>query len=105
MRRAAVLLKRCGMDADGKEFVAGLLECFVELRAPRVQGRCDHLLIDILAITLLGALCGAEDWPDVEEFGLRRQSWLTIIKWTGFCSSRRWIELSRLRKVNSSLWA
>lgn len=64
------------MDADGKEFVAGLQECFVELRDPRVRGRCDHLLIDILAITLLGVLCGAEDWPDVEEFGRRRQSWL-----------------------------
>ena len=64
------------MDADGKVFVAGLQMCFVELRDPRVQGRCDHLLIDILATALLAVMCGAEDWPDLEEFGKRRQAWL-----------------------------
>jgi predicted transposase YbfD/YdcC len=64
------------MDADRKGFVAGLRHCFVELRDPRVQGRCDHLLIDILAISLLAVMCGAEDWPDLEEFGKRRCAWL-----------------------------
>jgi predicted transposase YbfD/YdcC len=64
------------MDADPQLFVAGLNKCFVELRDPRVQGRCDHLLVDILAIALLAVLCGAEDWPDIEEFGKRRQAWL-----------------------------
>jgi predicted transposase YbfD/YdcC len=34
------------------------------------------LLIDILAIAILAVLCGAEDWPDIEEFGRRRASWL-----------------------------
>jgi predicted transposase YbfD/YdcC len=29
-----------------------------------------------LAISLLGVMCGAEDWPDLEEFGKRRQRWL-----------------------------
>lgn len=65
------------MDAAGKELVAGLQKCFAELRDPRVQGRCDHQLIDILAITLLAVMCGAEDWPDIEEFGKRRQAWLS----------------------------
>jgi predicted transposase YbfD/YdcC len=46
------------------------------LKDPRVQGRCDHLLIDILSITLLAVMCGAEDWPEIEEFGKRRQTWL-----------------------------
>jgi len=64
------------MDADAQLFVSGLSKCFVELRDPRVQGRCDHLLMDILAIALLAVLCGAEDWPDIEEFGKRRQAWL-----------------------------
>jgi predicted transposase YbfD/YdcC len=64
------------MDAVEKEFVAVLQECFVELRDPRVQGRCDHLLIDILAIAVLAMLCGCEDWPDLEEFGKRRKDWL-----------------------------
>jgi predicted transposase YbfD/YdcC len=64
------------MDADQEAFVAGLEQCFGELTDPRVQGRCDHLLIDILAIALLAVMCGAEDWPDIEEFGTRRQAWL-----------------------------
>ena len=64
------------MEAEATGFVDGLRECFEDLRDPRVQGRCDHLLIDILAIALLAVLCGAEDWPDLEEFGRRRQAWL-----------------------------
>jgi len=64
------------MDADAKGFVAGLRTCFSELHDPRVQGRCYHLLIDVLAIALLGVLCGAEDWPDIEVFGKRRAEWL-----------------------------
>jgi len=64
------------MDADAKGFVSGLEKCFKELRDPRVQGRCDHLLIDILAIVLLAVLSSAEDWPDIELFGQRRREWL-----------------------------
>ncbi len=64
------------MDADAEAYVAGLRGCFRELRDPRVQGRCDHLLIDILASAILAVMCGAEDWPDIEEFGRRRASWL-----------------------------
>jgi predicted transposase YbfD/YdcC len=64
------------MEAVEKRFVEGLEQCFAELHDPRVQGRCDHLLIDILAIGLLAVMCGAEDWPDIEEFGKRRHDWL-----------------------------
>jgi predicted transposase YbfD/YdcC len=64
------------MEAVEKRFVAGIERCFAELRDPRVQGRCDHLLIDILAITLLAVMCGAEDWPDIEAFGKCRHDWL-----------------------------
>jgi predicted transposase YbfD/YdcC len=64
------------MDADAEAFVEGVKKCFNDLRDPRVQGRCDHLLIDILGIAILAVLCGAEDWPDIEEFGQRRAAWL-----------------------------
>lgn len=64
------------MEAEGKEFVRGLETCFAELHDPRVQGRCDHLLIDMLSISLLAVMCGAEDWPDIAEFGNRRHKWL-----------------------------
>jgi predicted transposase YbfD/YdcC len=64
------------MEAVEKRFVAGIEGCFAELHDPRVQGRCDHLPIDILAITLLAVMCGAEDWPDIEQFGDCRHAWL-----------------------------
>lgn len=64
------------MDAVSQRFVEGLQSCFEDLQDPRVQGRCAHLLTDILAIALLAVLCGAEDWPDIEEFGRRRKKWL-----------------------------
>lgn len=64
------------MDADAKVFMDGLKQCFDDLRDPRVQGRCDHLLIDILTIAILGMLCSAEDWPDIEVFGKHRAKWL-----------------------------
>ncbi len=63
------------MHAEAEGFVAGLRTCFGEVRGPRVQRRCEHLLLDILAIALLAVLCGAEDWPDIEEFGRRRADW------------------------------
>lgn len=64
------------MDDAGPDFVEGLQRCFANVEDPRVVGRCDHTLLDIIAITILAVLCGAEDWPDVELFGRSRQDWL-----------------------------
>ena len=64
------------MDGDGTAFVAGLRTCFAELHDPRVQERCDHTLLDIVAIALLASMCGADDWPEVEVFGRKREPWL-----------------------------
>ena len=64
------------MDDAGRNFVEGLSRCFAEVEDRRVVGRCDHTLLDIIAITILAVLCGAEDWPDVELFGRTRQAWL-----------------------------
>jgi predicted transposase YbfD/YdcC len=64
------------MEADALAYVNGLSTCFAALPDPRVQGRCDHALLDILAVTLLAVLCGADDWPEVEVFGQKREDWL-----------------------------
>jgi hypothetical protein len=77
--------RRAGVDAtalqDAEGFLTGLNSYFEELEDPRVVGRCDHLLRDILARSVLArsvlaVLCGAEDFPDIEEFGKRRKDWL-----------------------------
>ena len=51
---------------------------------PRVQASCDHSLLDILVILVLGVACGAEDFTDLELFGRKRESWLrTFLKLPG----------------------
>jgi predicted transposase YbfD/YdcC len=50
--------------------------CFGDLADPRVQGRCDHKLIDIVLIAVCAVLCGAESWSEVEEFGQSKEGWL-----------------------------
>lgn len=53
-----------------------LVECLMKVEDPRVQGRCDHLLIDIIVISVLGTLCGAEGIKDLHDFGESKQKWL-----------------------------
>ena len=64
------------MDGAACEFVEGLKHHFAELKDPRIAASCDHLLIDIIAITIVAVICGADDWTDLETFGRLRQDWL-----------------------------
>ena len=49
---------------------------FEGLDDPRVQHSIDHLLIDIVMITICAVICGAESWVEVENYGKAKQSWL-----------------------------
>lgn len=53
-----------------------LIVSFRDLPDPRVEGRCDHKLIDIIVIAVCAVIAGAETWVDVEHFGEARQEWL-----------------------------
>lgn len=61
---------------DAHAIVEGIRKCFKNVRDPRVVGRCDHLLMDIVTIAILAVICGADDWTDIEVFGKVRQDWL-----------------------------
>lgn len=50
-------------------------ECFGDLPDPRVQGRCDHKLMDIIVIAVCAGLCGADSWVGVETVGKAKESW------------------------------
>lgn len=50
--------------------------CFAGLRDPRVQASCEHLLFDIVSISVLAVACGADDGTDLETFGNKRREWL-----------------------------
>jgi len=58
--------------------VATSLEaCFGSLADPRVVGRCEHKLLDIIIMAVCTVITGAESWVEVETFGQLKQEWLT----------------------------
>jgi predicted transposase YbfD/YdcC len=64
------------MDVDAQGFVEGLKACFVDLKDPRNENSCAHLLFDIVAIAVLSVACGADDWCDMAMFADVKLDWL-----------------------------
>ena len=56
--------------------VASLVYYFSQIPDPRIESRCEHLLIDVLVITICAVLCGAQSCTDFEDFGHSKESWL-----------------------------
>ena len=53
-----------------------LIESFEGLTDPRNPDDISHKLIDIIVITILAMLCGANTWNDIELFGKSKLIWL-----------------------------
>jgi predicted transposase YbfD/YdcC len=49
---------------------------FEDLPDPRVIGRCEYPLEEIVIIGICGVLSGAEGWEDIEQFGESKEGWL-----------------------------
>jgi hypothetical protein len=49
---------------------------FDDLPDPRVHRTKQHLLKDILVITILATIAGTHGWEDIENYGLSKQQWL-----------------------------
>jgi len=52
-----------------------LIHHFASLEDPRVSGRSQHKLIDILVIAICGVICGADDWVSIAGFGEAKEDW------------------------------
>ncbi len=48
---------------------------FAEMTDPRVEGRSEHTLQDIITIALCAVICGADSWVAVAEFGKAKEEW------------------------------
>ena len=46
-----------------------LVQQLKKIDDPRITGRCDHALVDILVIALCAMMAGAEGWDDMEAWG------------------------------------
>jgi predicted transposase YbfD/YdcC len=49
---------------------------FGTLKDPRAVHSIEHLLIDIIVITLCATICGANDWEAVAAYGVDKHEWL-----------------------------
>jgi predicted transposase YbfD/YdcC len=49
---------------------------FANVPDPRVRARSDHRLLDIIAISILAILCGADGWDEIAGFGRCKATWL-----------------------------
>lgn len=49
---------------------------FADVPDPRVRARSDHKLLDILAISILAVICGADGWEELAAFGQCKEKWL-----------------------------
>lgn len=61
------------MKTEGKPSLAG---AFISTRDPRVVGRCDHDLIELLVITVIAVLCGADSLEEIACWAEEREDWL-----------------------------
>lgn len=52
------------------------LNFFSNLKDPRIDRTKEHLLADIVFITISAVICGAETWNDIENYGNSKKSWL-----------------------------
>src|SRR5574341_643595 len=53
-----------------------ILAYFGELDDPRIEKNRKHPLINVIAIAILGVICGADNWVDIERYGRAKQAWL-----------------------------
>lgn len=51
-------------------------DCFGDIYDPRVEGRCDYPLLEVITITICAVIAGANGWTDVETFGKSKEKWL-----------------------------
>ena len=56
--------------------VESLAACFAGLADPRQTSRCDHRLVDILAIAVCAVVACAESWEDIQPYGQSKRTWL-----------------------------
>jgi len=68
-----------GEDGEGRMenlAVASVAEYFADIADPRVEGGCEHLLLEVDMIAIWAILTGAASWVEIETFGKLKEKWL-----------------------------
>ncbi len=53
-----------------------ILAYFEELDDPHIEKNQKHPLINVISIAILGVICGADTWVDIERYGNAKREWL-----------------------------
>jgi predicted transposase YbfD/YdcC len=56
--------------------LASIADCFGDIPDPRVEGRCDYPLLEIITIAICAVVAGADSWTGIETFGKSKEGWL-----------------------------
>ena len=64
------------IDDNISFFKNSFLIHFDNLKDPRIDRTKDHLLIDIIAISILAVISGADGWTAIETYGKAKEQWL-----------------------------
>ena len=63
---------------DATNAIGHMFSYFANVEDPRRQHPTTlHSLEAILIITILGTICGAQNWVEIEQWGQARQAWLS----------------------------
>jgi hypothetical protein len=57
-------------------FVLSMIDCFKEVKDPRIDRTKKHHLLDILVIAVTGVLSKCDSWVEIEDFGNVNIEWL-----------------------------
>ncbi|MCA1762709.1 MAG: transposase family protein [Flavobacteriales bacterium] len=44
----------------------------------RLSGNKQHELLDVVAISICGVICGADSWDGIRQYGREKEKWLTL---------------------------
>ena len=55
--------------------IISIVEHFASMSDPRMDRTKQHLLQDIITIAICAVICGADNWVEVEEFGIAKETW------------------------------
>ena len=56
--------------------ISVIQKSFNDVENPRSSKNAQHLLIEIIIITICAVICGAEGWESIETFAKARETWL-----------------------------
>jgi predicted transposase YbfD/YdcC len=57
----------------------GVRECFADVPDPRREHGRRHNLLDMMVLTIVAVISGADSWVEVAEYGVRKLNWLQTL--------------------------